>query len=125
MCKEGTAEEHRHSDTQTTSIAVTHIHPLMCCYSPLPRCVSGIRILECILLKVSLLLGVEFYCPVEYTDLVEPHGDNGWRVKVRGGVGRRGGRGGRGRRGGEEGKGREEGCHYEDVIVRCCVAGCS
>ena len=52
---------------------------------------SGIRILECILLKVALLLGVEFYCPVEYTDLVEPHGNNGWRVKVSGGGEERGG----------------------------------
>ena len=54
---------------------------------------SGIRILECILLKVALLLGVEFYCPVEYTDLVEPHGNNGWRVKVRGGEEKKGGEG--------------------------------
>ena len=85
-----------------------------------PSCESGIRILECILLKVSLLLGVEFYCPVEYTDLVEPHGNNGWRVKVSGrGEGRgeeEGRRGGGGvRLGGEEG-----GCSHS-VSVLCCV----
>ena len=67
-----------------------------------PCCVTGIRILECILLKVALLLGVEFHCPVEYTDLVEPHGSNGWRVKVS-----------------ERGRGGERCGHA--VSVCCCV----
>jgi hypothetical protein len=42
----------------------------------------SIRILQCMLLKICLLLGVTFYCPVEYLDLVEPEEEAGWRIKV-------------------------------------------
>lgn len=38
---------------------------------------AGIRQLQLILLKVSLLLGVEVHTGVEFQGLVEPSGENG------------------------------------------------
>ena len=38
---------------------------------------SGIRQLQLILLKVSLLLGVEVHTGVEFQSLIEPSGENG------------------------------------------------
>lgn len=40
-------------------------------------CFSGIRQLQLILLKVSLLLGVEVHTGVEFQGLIEPSGENG------------------------------------------------
>lgn len=40
-------------------------------------CFSGIRQLQLILLKVSLLLGVEVHTGVEFQGLNEPSGENG------------------------------------------------
>ncbi|XP_062516077.1 myosin-2 heavy chain-like isoform X2 [Corticium candelabrum] len=40
----------------------------------------SIRRLQCLLLKVSLLLGVEVYTGVQYNDIVEPAGGHGWRA---------------------------------------------
>ncbi|XP_041655713.1 F-actin-monooxygenase mical1 [Cheilinus undulatus] len=42
----------------------------------------SIRQLQLILLKVSLLLGVEVYTGVEFQGLIEPSGDNGWMAKL-------------------------------------------
>ncbi|KAK2851884.1 hypothetical protein Q5P01_008160 [Channa striata] len=42
----------------------------------------SIRQLQLILLKVSLLLGVEVYTGVEYQGLIEPSGENGWMAKI-------------------------------------------
>ncbi|XP_061838537.1 F-actin-monooxygenase mical1 [Nerophis lumbriciformis] len=42
----------------------------------------SIRQLQLILLKVSLLLGVEVHTGVEFKSLIEPTGDKGWMVKV-------------------------------------------
>uniref|UniRef100_UPI0037E786BA F-actin-monooxygenase mical1 n=1 Tax=Semicossyphus pulcher TaxID=241346 RepID=UPI0037E786BA len=42
----------------------------------------SIRQLQLILLKVSLLLGVEVHTGVEFKGLVEPSGDNGWMAKL-------------------------------------------
>ncbi|XP_029994888.1 F-actin-monooxygenase mical1 isoform X2 [Sphaeramia orbicularis] len=42
----------------------------------------SIRQLQLILLKVSLLLGVEVHTGVEFQGLVEPSGDNGWMAKL-------------------------------------------
>ena len=39
----------------------------------------GIRQLQLVLLKVSLLLGVEVHTGVEFQGLVEPSGENGTR----------------------------------------------
>lgn len=41
------------------------------------RVFSGIRQLQLILLKVSLLLGVEVHTGVEFQGLIEPSGENG------------------------------------------------
>ncbi|KAF7669495.1 hypothetical protein LDENG_00189660 [Lucifuga dentata] len=42
----------------------------------------SIRQLQLILLKVSLLLGVEVYTGVEFQALTEPSGDNGWMARL-------------------------------------------
>ncbi|KAK1898894.1 [F-actin]-monooxygenase mical1 [Dissostichus eleginoides] len=42
----------------------------------------SIRQLQLILLKVSLLLGVEVHTGVEFQSLIEPSGDNGWMAKL-------------------------------------------
>ncbi|XP_010766137.1 protein-methionine sulfoxide oxidase mical1-like [Notothenia coriiceps] len=42
----------------------------------------SIRQLQLILLKVSLLLGVEVHTGVEFQGLVEPSGENGWMAKL-------------------------------------------
>ncbi|XP_074537830.1 F-actin-monooxygenase mical1 [Halichoeres trimaculatus] len=42
----------------------------------------SIRQLQLILLKVSLLLGVEIHTGVEFQGLIEPSGDNGWMAKL-------------------------------------------
>uniref|UniRef100_A0A3Q3WQN3 Molecule interacting with CasL protein 1 n=1 Tax=Mola mola TaxID=94237 RepID=A0A3Q3WQN3_MOLML len=42
----------------------------------------SIRQLQLILLKVSLLLGVEVHTGVEFQGLIEPSGENGWMAKV-------------------------------------------
>ncbi|XP_062282751.1 F-actin-monooxygenase mical1 isoform X2 [Scomber scombrus] len=42
----------------------------------------SIRQLQLILLKVSLLLGVEVHTGVEYQGLIEPSGENGWMAKL-------------------------------------------
>lgn len=41
---------------------------------------SGIRQLQLILLKVSLLLGVEVHTGVEFQGLIEPSGENGTNI---------------------------------------------
>lgn len=41
---------------------------------------AGIRQLQLVLLKVSLLLGVEVHTGVEYQGLIEPSGENGTYV---------------------------------------------
>ena len=43
----------------------------------------GIRSLQCILLKVCLLLGVKLYYNVEFLDILEPSGRAGWRASVK------------------------------------------
>ncbi|XP_067449321.1 F-actin-monooxygenase mical1 [Thunnus thynnus] len=43
----------------------------------------SIRQLQLVLLKVSLLLGVEVYTGVEYQGLIEPTGENGWMAKLK------------------------------------------
>lgn len=43
----------------------------------------SIRQLQLILLKVSLLLGVEVHTGVEFQGLIEPSGENGWRAKLK------------------------------------------
>jgi hypothetical protein len=40
----------------------------------------SIRRLECILLKVCLILGVHIYSGVQYNDAIEPTGSHGWRA---------------------------------------------
>uniref|UniRef100_A0A3B4WMJ2 Molecule interacting with CasL protein 1 n=1 Tax=Seriola lalandi dorsalis TaxID=1841481 RepID=A0A3B4WMJ2_SERLL len=42
----------------------------------------SIRQLQLVLLKVSLLLGVEVHTGVEFQGLIEPSGDNGWMAKL-------------------------------------------
>ncbi|XP_034731789.1 F-actin-monooxygenase mical1 [Etheostoma cragini] len=42
----------------------------------------SIRQLQLVLLKVSLLLGVEVHTGVEYQGLIEPAGENGWMAKL-------------------------------------------
>nr|XP_020474643.1 F-actin-methionine sulfoxide oxidase mical1-like isoform X1 [Monopterus albus]XP_020474644.1 F-actin-methionine sulfoxide oxidase mical1-like isoform X1 [Monopterus albus]XP_020474645.1 F-actin-methionine sulfoxide oxidase mical1-like isoform X1 [Monopterus albus]XP_020474647.1 F-actin-methionine sulfoxide oxidase mical1-like isoform X1 [Monopterus albus] len=42
----------------------------------------SIRQLQLILLKVSLLLGVEVHTGVEFQGLIEPSGENGWMAKL-------------------------------------------
>jgi len=43
---------------------------------------AGIRQLQLILLKVSLLLGVEVHTGVEFQGLIEPSGDNGTHIYI-------------------------------------------
>ncbi|XP_042266338.1 F-actin-monooxygenase mical1 [Thunnus maccoyii] len=43
----------------------------------------SIRQLQLVLLKVSLLLGVEVHTGVEYQGLIEPSGENGWMAKLK------------------------------------------
>lgn len=45
-----------------------------------PLAILGIRKLQFILLKVALVLGVQFYDKIEYKDLKEPEGGRGWRA---------------------------------------------
>lgn len=40
----------------------------------------GIRILQCMLLKVCLLLGIKIFDGVEFRQLLEPSGDRGWMI---------------------------------------------
>ncbi|XP_068588967.1 F-actin-monooxygenase mical1 isoform X1 [Cebidichthys violaceus] len=42
----------------------------------------SIRQLQLVLLKVSLLLGVEVHTGVEFQSLIEPSGENGWMAKL-------------------------------------------
>uniref|UniRef100_A0A8C2ZZS5 Molecule interacting with CasL protein 1 n=1 Tax=Cyclopterus lumpus TaxID=8103 RepID=A0A8C2ZZS5_CYCLU len=42
----------------------------------------SIRQLQLVLLKVSLLLGVEVHTGVEFQNLIEPSGENGWTAKL-------------------------------------------
>lgn len=45
--------------------------------------VAGIRTLQCILLKVCLLLGVKVYFPVTFESIVEPRSaSDNWKVRV-------------------------------------------
>ena len=44
---------------------------------------SGIRSLQCILLKICLLLGVQIYTNVEFVDVLEPEKGIGWRASVK------------------------------------------
>ncbi|CAI8014577.1 [F-actin]-monooxygenase MICAL2 [Geodia barretti] len=41
-----------------------------------------IRSLQCILLKISLLLGLSFHAGVEFLQVLEPNADTGWRAKL-------------------------------------------
>lgn len=50
---------------------------VICYYNP-----QGIRILQCMLLKVCLLLGVKIFDGVEFRRLLEPSGDKGWMVET-------------------------------------------
>lgn len=43
----------------------------------------GIRSLQCILLKICLLLGVQVYTDVEFLDVLEPEKGIGWRASVK------------------------------------------
>lgn len=43
----------------------------------------GIRILQFILLKICLLLGVKVYDGVEFCHLLEPSGDKGWMIETK------------------------------------------
>ena len=43
---------------------------------------SGIRSLQCILLKICLLLGVTLYTGVEFLEILEPDETRGWRARV-------------------------------------------
>ena len=43
----------------------------------------GIKILQCLLLKICLLLGVKVYFPVSFQDYVEPQSNStGWKILV-------------------------------------------
>ena len=44
----------------------------------------SIRRIQCILLQISLILGVQFHAPLEYLDLYEPDedGEHKWRLKL-------------------------------------------
>ena len=49
----------------------------------MPSSPAGIRQLQCILLKVALLLGVEFHENVGFEELIEPGDDEtGWRARL-------------------------------------------
>ena len=52
----------------------------MCSFQSVP---SGIRSLQCILLKICLLLGVQIHTNVEFVDVVEPDKGIGWRASVK------------------------------------------
>ena len=43
-------------------------------------CSVGIRVLQCMLLKVCLLLGIKVFDGVEFRQLLEPSGDKGWMI---------------------------------------------
>ncbi len=43
---------------------------------------SGIRSLQCILLKVALLLGVKIYTGIEFQEIQEPDAQIGWHAKL-------------------------------------------
>ena len=43
---------------------------------------SGIRSLQCILLKICLLLGVTIHTGVEFREILEPDETRGWHAKV-------------------------------------------
>jgi hypothetical protein len=43
---------------------------------------QGIRKLQCILLKIALLVGVEVHFNVSYEDLIEPNECRGWRARL-------------------------------------------
>ena len=45
--------------------------------------IPGIRSLQCILLKMCLLLGVRLYYDVEFLDVLEPENGIGWHAKVK------------------------------------------
>ncbi|XP_046845451.1 uncharacterized protein LOC124439271 isoform X2 [Xenia sp. Carnegie-2017] len=42
----------------------------------------GIRILQCLLMKAALILGVQIYTGVTFEKMIEPTSDLGWRCKV-------------------------------------------
>ena len=44
--------------------------------------IVGIRSLQCILLKLCLLLGVKIYHGVEFLEILEPNEQIGWHAKV-------------------------------------------
>ena len=43
---------------------------------------TGIRSLQCILLKVCLLLGVKIYTGIEFLEILEPNDQIGWHASV-------------------------------------------
>ena len=43
---------------------------------------AGIRSLQCILLKLCLLLGVKVYSKVEFLEILEPDDQIGWHASV-------------------------------------------
>ena len=47
-------------------------------------CVStlGIRMLQCMLMKAALILGVQIYTGVTFEKVVEPTAESGWRCQV-------------------------------------------
>ena len=46
------------------------------------HCPVGIRVLQCMLLKVCLLLGIKVFDGVEFCQLLEPSGDKGWTIRT-------------------------------------------
>ena len=44
--------------------------------------IAGIRSLQCILLKLCLLLGVKVYSKVEFLEILEPDDQIGWHASV-------------------------------------------
>ena len=46
-------------------------------------CYVGIRILQLILLKICLLLGVKVHAGVEFCHLLEPSDDKGWMIETK------------------------------------------
>ena len=47
-----------------------------------PYITTGIRSLQCILLKLCLLLGVKIYPRVEFLEILEPNDQIGWHASV-------------------------------------------
>ena len=43
---------------------------------------TGIRVLQCVLLKVCLLLGIKVFDGVAFCQLIQPSGDKGWMVRT-------------------------------------------